>query len=266
MAILVLSGKYYRTKASMKISIITVCFNSAETIGDTIKSVLSQDYKTIEYIIVDGGSTDGTRDILKNYRDQIHKYISEPDDGIYDAMNKGIKLATGDIVGFLNAGDFYANETAILQIATSFQKNDCEVIYADLEYVAKNNPGKTIRRWKSQPYRNGLFKKGWYPPHPTFFAKKSAFDKCGLLDLSFNIGADYELMLRFLKKHGSKSCYIPNVLVKMRTGGKSGKNLWQIIKANIECFHAWKKNDLKVGPFIMLKKPASKLVQYVKSH
>jgi len=249
----------------MKISIITVCFNSAKTIKDTIKSVLNQSYKDIEYIIIDGGSIDGTLETLAKYRDQISRHISEPDTGIYDAMNKGIKLATGDIVGFLNAGDFYTVETAILQIATSFQKNDCEVVYADLEYVAENNPGKTVRKWKSQPYRDGLFEKGWHPPHPTLFAKKSIFDKYGGFDLSYDIGADYELMLRFLKKHGIKSCYIPSVLVKMRTGGKSNSNLWHIIKANIECYEAWKKNGLKVSPLIMLRKPFSKLVQYVKS-
>ena len=247
----------------MKVSIITVCFNSAEIIEDTIRSVLSQNYEDTEYIIVDGGSTDGTLDILKKYRDRIHKYISEPDDGIYHAMNKGIKLSTGDIVGFLNAGDFYAVETAILQIATSFQKNDCEVVYGDLEYVAENNPGKTVRRWISQPYQDSLFRKGWHPPHPTFFAQKSAFDKYGAFDLSYNIGADYELMLRFLQKYNIKTEYIPHVLVKMRNGGISNRNLLYIIKANIECFRAWRDNGLKISPFIIFKKPASKLIQYI---
>ena len=249
----------------MKVSIITVCFNSNKTIKDTIESVMSQKYDNIEYIIVDGGSTDGTLETLAKYRDQISKHISEPDTGIYDAMNKGIKLATGDIVGFLNAGDFYAVETAILQIATSFQENDCEIVYADLEYVAENNPGKTVRKWKSQPYQSGLFKKGWHPPHPTFFAKKTVFDKYGAFGLSYNIGADYELMLRFLQKYNIKTEYIPHVLVKMRSGGISNKNLYQIIKANIECYRAWRKNGLKVTPLIMLKKPVSKLVQYMKS-
>lgn len=247
----------------MKISIITVCYNSAETIEDTIKSVLDQEYKSIEYIIVDGGSTDGTLDVLKKYRDQIHKYISEPDNGVYDAMNKGIKLATGDVVGFLNAGDFYAAKTAISQIAASFKKNDCQVVYADLEYVTENNPEKTVRRWTSKPYQDNLFRKGWHPPHPTFFAQKSAYDKYGAFDLTYNIGADYELMLRFLKKHNAKSCYIPSILVKMRNGGKSNKNLRQIIKANIECYQAWKKNKLKVSPLIVVKKPISKLIQYI---
>jgi len=249
---------------TMKVSIITVCLNSAETIEDTIRSVLVQNYKEIEYIVIDGCSIDGTLEILAKYQGGISRCISEPDRGVYDAMNKGIKLATGDIVGFLNAGDFYAVETAISQIATSFQKNDCEVVYADLEYVAEDSPSKTVRRWKSQPYQEGLFEKGWHPPHPTFFVKKCIFDEYGSFDLRYDIGADYELMLRFLKKHSIRSCYIPSVLVKMRTGGKSNKNLWQIIKANIECFKAWKRNGLKITPFIILKKPASKLIQYMK--
>ena len=248
----------------MKISIITVCLNSTETIEDTIRSVLGQDYKDIEYIIVDGGSRDSTLDILTKYRSRIHKYISEPDNGVYDAMNKGLRIATGEILGFLNSGDIYASETVIGQIVKSIQANNTDCCYGNLEYVAENNPNKTVRRWKSQPYRDGLFKKGWHPPHPTFFAQKSAFAKYGAFNLSYDISADYELMLRFMKKHGIKSCYIPNVLVKMRTGGKSNKNLWQIIKGNIECYRAWEKNGLRVTPLIMLKKPVSKLVQYIK--
>lgn len=249
----------------MKVSVTTVCLNSVATIEDTIRSILSQDYKHIEYIIIDGGSTDGTLKIIKKYRDRIHKYISEPDDGIYHAMNKGIKLSTGNIVGFLNSGDIYASENVIGKIVESIQARNADCCYGDLEYVAENNPSKTVRRWISQPYQDGLFEKGWHPPHPTFFAKKTVFDKYGAFDLNYDISADYELMLRFLKKHSTRSCYIPSVLVKMRTGGKSNKNLWQIIKANMECFRAWKKNGLRVSPLIMLRKPFSKLVQYVKS-
>lgn len=245
----------------MKVSIITVCFNSAKTIKDTMESVMGQKYDNVEYIIVDGGSTDGTLEILTKYQARISKYISELDEGVYDAMNKGIKLATGDIVGFLNSGDFYTDKNVIERIVESIQANNTNCCYGDLEYVAKDNPGKTVRRWKSQPYQDGLFEKGWHPPHPTFFAKKSVFDKYGRFDLSYDISADYDLMLRFLKKHSIKSCYIPSVLVKMRTGGKSNKNLWQIIKANVECYRAWKMNNLKVSPFIMVRKPLSKLMQ-----
>lgn len=246
----------------MKISIITVCYNSVSTIEDTIKSVLSQSYSDIEYVVIDGGSTDGTLSFVKKYRAQICKFISEPDRGIYDAMNKGIGLASGDIVGFLNSDDFYANESSIFQIANVFEKNDCDVVYADLEYVAVNDLRKIVRRWKSQPYRKGLFKKGWHPPHPTFFVRKEIFEKYGIFDLSYSVGSDYELMLRFLERFGVNSCYIPSVLVKMRNGGVSNKNLYHIIKANTECYRAWKKNNLKISPLIMLKKPLSKLAQY----
>lgn len=248
----------------MKVSIVTVCLNSAETIENTINSVLSQDYREIEYIIVDGGSKDNTLDVINKYKNNIDQVVSEPDNGIYDAMNKGLRLATGEIVGFLNSGDFYVSETVIGQIVKSIQANNTDCCYGDLEYVAEKNLGETVRRWESPPYQEGLFEKGWHPPHPTFFAKKTVFDKYGGFDLNYDIGADYELMLRFLKKYGVKSCYIPNVLVRMRTGGKSNKNLLQIIKANIECYRAWKRNDLKISPFIILKKPASKLIQYMK--
>ncbi len=245
----------------MKVSIITVCFNSAETIEETIRSVMSQDYRDIEYIIVDGGSSDGTLDILKKYSKKIHKLISEPDSGIYDAMNKGIGLATGEILGFLNSGDVYLSQTIIEQIVKSIKAQNADCCYGDLQYVAKNDLQKILRRWKSQPYSDGLFEKGWHPPHPTFYAKKYVFDEYGCFDLNYKISADYELMLRFLKKHGLKSCHIPEVLIKMRSGGKSNRNLWQILKANIECYQAWKKNGLKVSPLIMLRKPFSKLTQ-----
>jgi len=249
----------------MKVSIITVCFNSAATIEDAIKSILMQDYKDIEYIVIDGGSTDGTLEILAKYQSQIAKCISEPDNGIYDAMNKGIKLATGDIVGILNSDDFYPDKDIIKTVVGVFDNNDdIDCCYGDLEYVAKDNPAKTVRKWGSRSYQEGLFEKGWHPPHPTFFVKKCIFDEYGAFDITYDIGADYELMLRFLKKHRIKSYYVPSVLVKMRTGGKSNKSLWQIVKANMECFHAWKKNGLKISPFIILKKPASKLIQYMK--
>jgi glycosyltransferase len=225
---------------------------------------LSQDYKDIEYIIVDGGSTDTTLDTLTRYQGRISRFISEPDQGMYDAMNKGLKLVTGDLIGFLNSDDFYANENVIGRTVKAIQANKADCCYGNLEYVAKDNSGKTVRRWKSKPYQDGLFERGWHPPHPTFFAKRHIFDKYGHFDPNYKISADYELMLRLLKKHGIKSCYIPDVLVKMKIGGKSNKNLWQILKANIECYQAWKKNGLKISPFIMLKKPASKLVQYVK--
>ena len=246
----------------MKVSVITVCFNSAETIEETIRSVMSQSYRDIEYIIVDGGSSDGTLDILKKYSKKIHKLISEPDSGIYDAMNKGIGLATGEILGFLNSGDVYLSQTIIEQIVKSIKAQNADCCYGDLEYVGKNNQKRTVRSWKSRPYWEKLFEKGWHPPHPTFFVKKSVYDRYGFFDLSYSIASDYELMLRFLQKYSISSCYIPTTLVRMRIGGKSNKNLWQIIKANVECYQAWKKNGLTISPFIMLRKPLSKVRQY----
>lgn len=246
----------------MRVSIVTVCLNNAKSIEDTVRGVIAQDYGDIEYIVVDGGSSDGTADILREYRSRIATCISEPDGGTYDAMNKGISLATGDVVGFLNAGDFYANESALSRVVAAFRETACQAVYGDLEYVAERDPARVVRRWRSQAYRDGLFEKGWHPPHPTFFARRQVFDQYGYFDLRYKISADYELMLRLLKKHGISACHVPQVLVKMRTGGKSNKDLWQIFKANVECYRAWRQNGLAISPLIILRKPASKLIQY----
>lgn len=245
----------------MKISIITVCFNSVETMEDTIKSVLSQNYGDIEYIVVDGDSTDGTLDILTKHQDQIHRQISEPDNGIYDAMNKGLDIATGETVGFLNSGDFYTNETVITKIVETMEADKADCCYGNLEYVACHDVEKVVRKWRSRPYMPGLFREGFHPPHPTFFAKKKLFEKYGYFNLDFDISADYELMLRFLERHGAKSSYIPHVLVKMRNGGTSNRNLKQIIKANLQCYKAWRINGFEVSVATILKKPLSKIFQ-----
>lgn len=247
----------------MKVSIITVVWNNADTIKDAIESVLNQTYKNIEYIIVDGGSTDGTIEVIQSYGNKISKFISEKDEGIYDAMNKGIKLATGDIVGILNSDDFYKSNDVIETVVREFMSKDIDCLYGDLEYVDKNDTSKVIRYWKSNPYKEGLFQKGWHPPHPTFFVKREIYYKYGMFNTNFKIAADYELMLRFLEKYKIKSSYIPKVLVRMRLGGASNRNLINIIKANIECYKAWKVNNLSVNPIsILIAKPFSKLLQY----
>ena len=247
----------------MKVSIITVCFNSANTIEQAIQSILCQTYSDIEHIVVDGGSMDGTLEVIGRYKNSISKLVSERDSGIYDAMNKGLNLATGDIVGFLNADDFYADKGTIEQIATAVQDNNTDCCYGDLEYVDRNDHRKIVRRWKSRPYQDGLFEKGWHPPHPTFFVKRSVIEQYGCFNLNYNIAADYELMLRLLRKIGVKSCYIPVVLVKMRIGGESNKNLIKILKANVQCYLAWRENGLRISPFSILRKPLSKLAQYL---
>jgi glycosyltransferase len=246
----------------MKVSIITPVFNNRQTVGDVIESVLSQNYPDIEYIIIDGGSNDGTIKIIEKYKERIMKFISEKDRGIYDGMNKGIKLATGDIIGILNSDDFFANTNVIGMMVKAMAEKSSDVCWGDLVYVDVKDTDRVIRYWRSSEYREGKFKKGWMPPHSTFFVKKWVYEKYGLFNLDFSIAADYELMLRFLEKHKVKFCYIPQVLVKMRTGGKSNKSIKNIIKANIECYKAWSANGLKINPLRILLKPLSKIPQY----
>ena len=245
----------------MKISIITPSFNSEKTIEETIKSVLNQTYKDIEHIIIDCGSTDRTLEIIRKYSysdlfvnsdkfgshlDYSNKFISEPDKGIYDGMNKGIKLATGEVIGILNSDDLYFDDYVIENVAKAFKENDIDCLWGDLVYF-KDDPNKFIRIWKTGEYKPGIFKTGWVPPHPTFFVKKEIYEKYGYFRLDFPVAADYELMLRFLEKYKIKGYYLPKFLVRMRAGGNANK-LKNIIKGNLECIRAWKVNDLKM-PF-----------------
>jgi len=246
----------------MKVSIVTVCFNSEDTIETTIRSVLDQDYGNIEYIIVDGRSTDKTISIIEKYKSRIAKFISEKDEGIYFAINKGINQATGDVIGILHADDFYADEKIISQVVKEFSEKKSDSVYGDLEYVSRDNPQKIFRSWKAGPYDSKLFLKGWMPPHPAFFVKRKCYDQFGLFNTAFSISADYELMLRLLYKHKITSSYIHKVLVKMRTGGKSNVTIKNRIKANQEDRLAWKINGLKPGKMTTILKPLSKLNQF----
>jgi glycosyltransferase involved in cell wall biosynthesis len=247
----------------MKISIITVSYNSASTIKDTIESVLNQTYKDVEYIIVDGQSTDETLTILKSYGSKISTLVSEKDKGLYDAMNKGIGLATGDVIGILNSDDFYANREVLSHVAALFD-NHTEGVYADLVYVSAEDPKKIVRTWKSGNYTAGDFLKGWMPPHPTFFVRRSVYEKYGRFTDQLKSAADYELMLRFIHKHKITLAYLPEVTVHMRAGGKSNASVKNRIRANKEDRRAWKMNDLKPGPFTFIRKPLSKLTQFLK--
>jgi len=244
----------------MKISIITVCYNSAETIEATIESVISQDYKDIEYIIVDGGSLDGTLDILKKYRDQIHKYISEPDYGIYDAMNKGINLATGDIVATLNSDDIYADKTIISTMVDYIKSNALDAAYGDLAYIDRDNADHVTRFWKPGEYNKGAFSHGWVIPHPTFFCRKEIYEKYGYFNDKFQVAADFELLLRFVEKHQINLGYLPKLIVKMRTGGKANV-LRGIIRGNYEIIRSFRLNDLRLSPWFFIVKPITKISQ-----
>lgn len=246
----------------MKISIITVVYNGATTIEQTIQSILSQTHKDIEYIIVDGASKDGTLAVIEKYKDRISKFISEPDRGIYDAMNKGIKLATGDVIGMLNADDIYTDDTIIEQVADAFKQPDIDACYADLVYVDQNDLAKVIRYWKSCDYRDGLFERGWMPAHPTFFVRKKIYDQHGYFDLDFRLQSDFDLTMRFLRIHKIKSVYIPKIFVTMRIGGASNRGIKNIIKGNLESYRSCKKNGLPVGPLFIVKKILSRFPQF----
>jgi glycosyltransferase involved in cell wall biosynthesis len=245
-----------------KISIITVAYNSAETIKDTIESIIPQDYNNIEYIIIDGGSTDETIDIAKQYSEYINFFSSEPDNGIYDAMNKGIKAATGDIIGILNSDDFYPNNFVISNVVKSFEKNSCDAVYGDLVYVKANDVNKIIRYWKAGEYSTLEMKNGWMLPHPTFFVKKEIYIRHGLYNTDLKSAADYEMILKLLYKHNISVYYIPMILVNMRMGGESNKSFWNRIKANKEDGLAWTKNQLNKPIFLRFKKPLLKLRQF----
>lgn len=248
----------------MKVSIITIAYNSEETIEDTIQSVVGQDYADIEYIIVDGKSSDGTLEIISKYKNQIAKIHSDKDQGIYDAMNKGVELATGDIVGILNSDDIYANSQVISSIVAKFREGQADAIYADLVYVDRENTDKITRTWISGDYKEGAFDKGWMPPHPTFFLKKSVYNQYGTYTLKLKSAADYELMLRMVHKYKIKLGYLNQVITKMRVGGMSNVSLKNRIKANKEDREAWRMNDLQPKPFTLIRKPLSKLTQFFK--
>ena len=245
----------------MKISIITVCFNSQQTIKATIKSVLNQSYKQVEFIIIDGASTDSTLEIIKEFSSSIDVFISESDAGIYDAINKGISKSSGDVVGLLHADDIFDNDSVIDNVMSSFGKN-IDMIYGDINYVDRNDINRVIRRWKSDSYKKGKFKWGWMPPHTGFFIKKSCYLKYGLYNLSLGSSADYELMLRMFELYNLKSKYIALNITKMRVGGVSNssfKNRWQ---ANRNDKKSWKINGLKPFWFTFLIKPIIKIKQF----
>lgn len=241
----------------MIISIITVCFNSEKTIGDTIKSVISQSHKNIEYIVVDGASNDGTMGVIERYRNALAEVISEPDHGIYDAMNKGIEKATGNVIGFINADDFYASPNVLQVVANIFSDPTVDACYGDLYYVRQYDTSTVVRYWKSSEFKQHSFEKGWCPPHPTFFVRREVYEHFGGFDLSYRIAADMELMMRFLEVHKIRARYIPDVLVKMRMGGTTNRSLSNIVKQNKEILRALKTHGLRSSALRLI---ASKLV------
>lgn len=244
----------------MKISVITVTYNSAATIADTLKSVAAQTYPNIEHIVVDGESTDNTLALIHEHGMHVAKLVSERDSGIYDAMNKGLRLATGDFVGFLNSDDFFAAPDTVQRMIDSMKEAD--IIYGDLVYVEKERTSKIVRYWRSGEFVHDRLRFGWMPPHPTFYVRRSHLEKVGTFDLRLRIAADYDFMLRFLSQPSLKVAYLPQVLVKMRTGGGSNHSLKALLRKSSEDFLAIRKNKIG-GPFTLLCKNARKLSQYL---
>ena len=245
-------------------SVITAVRNAIDTIEECIVSVIDQDYDDIEHIIVDGCSNDGTSGVVEKYRSNISKIIRERDNGIYDALNKGILAATGHIVGFLHADDLFFSNDVITKIVNHIRTHDVDSCYGDLVYVSKKNSRKVVRCWKAGTYTSGQFTKGWMPPHPTFYAKRAVYEKYGLFNLDFTIAADYEILIRFLEKYEISTSYIPATLTMMRLGGASNKSLKNILKKMNEDYMAWRVNGMAGGIGVLMKKNLIKLPQFFK--
>ena len=242
----------------MKISLISISFNSENTISKTFQSVKNQSFNNYEYLLIDGASIDGTLNIAKN-QDHILKIISEPDKGIYDALNKGIKNSTGEIIGFLNSDDTFYDENSLKYIADAFDK-DTDCVFGNLIYTDKNENIKRV--WKGSAFKKGAFKKGWMPAHPTFYCRRSVYEKLGLYDDSFKIAGDFELMLRFLEKHNIRSKYIPRTLVNMKVGGASNNGLKSKLDILNEEFRAFDQNDISINKLSYIFNKAKKIKEF----
>ena len=249
----------------MKISIITITYNSANTVEDTLRSVTDQDYNDLEYIIIDGKSKDNTLQLVEKYKHRISKVVSEKDKGLYDALNKGIKHATGDVIGMLHSDDLYAHKSVLKNVINKFTENpETEAVYADLVFVNRNDINKPMRVWESGEYKEDSFLQGWMPPHPTFFVRKEVYEKFGGFNTGLKLSADYELMLRLIHKNKIRVAYLKETIVKMRMGGVSNVSFFVKLKANLEDKMAWRMNGLKPKVTTMLMKPLRKIGQYFK--
>jgi glycosyltransferase involved in cell wall biosynthesis len=246
----------------LTISIITVVHNSAGTIRDCIESVLNQNYP-IEYVIVDGGSTDGTLDIINEYASKIKRIISEPDNGIYDAINKGIRIASGDIIGIIHSDDFYENNKVISAVINQFETKKVDSIYADLVYVKRTDPKKIVRYYNSSSFTPDKFAYGLMPAHPTFFVRRTSYEEYGLFKTDYKIAADFELLVRFLGKHNLTYSYLPKVIIRMRNGGISTSSFKSNWILNREIIRACKENDVRTNSLKVFSKYFIKIYQLV---
>lgn len=247
------------------ISIITATFNSAKTLKDTIQSVLRQTNKDFEYLIIDGGSTDETIDIVKSYESEFSgrlKWVSEKDKGIYDAMNKGIKMASGDVVGILNSDDYFTSDDILQTVADAFKRQEIDAIYGDIHFIRDGNPQKCIRYYSSRMFRPFWLRFGFMPAHPSFYCKREIFDRAGLYSLDYKIGADYEMMVRLFKKHKIKGLYVNKDFVTMRTGGASNTNMRSRLTLINEDVKACRDNGIYTNSFLVSLKFLYKIFEF----
>jgi glycosyltransferase len=247
-----------------RLSVVTVCRNSVGTIAEALDSVAAQRGVEVEHIVIDGASTDGTRELLEQRRPSLAHLVSESDRGLYFAMNKGIAAARGDYLGFLNADDMYAHAGVLTLVAQALQAADADAAHGDLVYVGEQDTGKVVRYWQSQPYRPGLFESGWHPPHPTLFVRTALLQELGGFDTGFRYHADFDLMVRLFVERGISSAYIPEVLVRMRLGGQSNRSIGNIVRGNRESYRIARRAGIAGSPIWLARKLAYRLPQFVR--
>lgn len=246
----------------MKISVITVALNSAATLEETLLSVQRQTHPEVEHILVDGGSTDGTLDIARRHAGRIAASVSDRDAGIFDAMNKGIALATGEVVGFLNADDVYAHDGVLGEVAAAFGDAALEAVFADLVYVDPVDTRRVVRYWRSGEFQPGAFARGWMPAHPTFYARREVYARLGGFDPAYPLQGDFELTMRFMEVKHIRTRHIPGIWVRMRTGGESNRSWRRVLRGNLEAWRAARAHGLPVSPLFVPRKILSRIPQY----
>ncbi len=247
----------------MKITVITVCRNAAATIRDCLESVAAQTHDDVEHWVIDGASTDGTAEHLAEWRDELgFRFVSERDAGLYDAMNKGIERATGDVIGFLNADDFYATDTVLAEVAVALADPGIAGCYADLRYVKQDDPGRVVREWRAGEFEPGAFFRGWMPPHPTFYARREAYEQWGGFDTQYRFGADWELLFRFFEVAKLPVVHVPRWWVTMRLGGETNRSVRNMLANHRECLRAFRKHGYRAGWAFPFQKYAHRLRQF----
>lgn len=249
----------------MKVSVITAAYNAADTIAETLSSVDAQSHPDVEHIVIDGASTDGSLAIIERSAGPRRIIRSEPDRGVYDAMNKGLALASGEVVGFLNADDVYTGADVLSRVAAAMAAPELDACYANLVYVDKHRPERVVRQWTSCDYRPGLFEKGWMPAHPTFFARRSVYAAYGGFNLRYRLQSDFDLLMRLMAVRGIRTRYIPETWVRMRMGGMSNSSWRNVVRGNLEAYAACRANGLSVPPWFIVTKVLSRIPQFVRA-